>query len=62
MKTQFPTCCLCPRTASFDTDMGPLCSGCFYETQKIMVFLLTRFGWRPMDKDERRDHERKHQH
>jgi hypothetical protein len=52
-------CCLCPRRAGFHTDMGYLCSGCFYQTQKLMVWLLEHLGWRPMDKDERRAHAHK---
>lgn len=50
-------CCLCPRRAGFLCDIGFLCSACFYETQRIMTWLLTSLGWRPMDKDERRAHE-----
>ena len=52
-------CCMCPRKAGFLTDIGFLCSGCFYETQKIMVWLLENLGWRPMDKHERHAHDHK---
>lgn len=52
-------CCLCPRRAGFHTDIGYLCSGCFYQTQKLMVWLLETFGWRPMDKHERHEHDAK---
>ena len=52
-------CCLCPRRAGFLTDVGHLCSGCFYETQKVMIWLLTNLGWRPMDKHERHAHDHK---
>ena len=55
-------CCLCPKRAGFLTDIGPICSGCFYQTQRIMVWLLENLGWRPMDKHERADHERKCHH
>lgn len=48
---------MCPRQAGFLTDVGPLCSRCFYETQRVMVWLLETLGWRPMDRDERRAHE-----
>ena len=50
-------CCMCPRRAGFLCDIGFLCSACFYDTQRIMTWLLTNLGWRPMDKDERRAHE-----
>jgi hypothetical protein len=52
-------CCMCPRKAGFLTDIGFLCSGCFYESQKIMTWLLTNLGWRPMDKHERHEHDHK---
>jgi hypothetical protein len=50
---------MCPRQAGFHTDIGFLCSGCFYESQKIMTWLLTNLGWRPMDKHERHEHDHK---
>lgn len=50
-------CCMCPRKAGFLTDVGYLCSACFFDTQRIMTFLLSRFGWRPMTKDEIHAHE-----
>jgi len=52
-------CCLCPRRAGFHTDIGHLCSGCFYQTQRLMVWLLENLGWRPMDKHERHEHAHK---
>jgi hypothetical protein len=52
-------CCLCPRQAGFHTDIGFLCSGCFYQTQRLMVWLLENLGWRPMDKHERHEHAHK---
>jgi len=52
-------CDLCPKRAGFDTDIGYLCGGCFYETQRVMVWLLEKFGWRPMDKHERHAHAHK---
>ena len=50
-------CCMCPKKAGFLTDVGYQCSACFYETQRIMTFLLSRYGWRPMTKDEIHAHE-----
>ena len=50
---------MCPRQAGFHTDIGFLCSGCFYESQKLMTWLLTNLGWRPMDKHERHEHDAK---
>lgn len=50
-------CCMCPRRAGFLTDIGYQCSACFYETQRVMVWLLDRLGWRPMTKDEIQAHE-----
>ena len=50
-------CCMCPRRAGFLTDIGYQCSACFYETQRVMVWLLDRLGWRPMTKQEALCHE-----
>ena len=52
-----PTCCLCVKKAGLETDMGPLCSGCFFVTNKLSVWLYEKLEWRPMTKDERRAHE-----
>jgi hypothetical protein len=54
---QIEWCCMCPRRAGFQADVGYLCSPCFFETQKIMTWLLDRFGWRPMTKQEVLAHE-----
>lgn len=48
---------MCPRRAGFLTDIGYQCSACFYESQRVMVWLLDRLGWRPMTKDEIQAHE-----
>jgi hypothetical protein len=54
---QIEWCCMCPKRAGFLTDIGFLCSACFYDTQRIMTWLLTNLGWRPMDKHERHAHD-----
>ena len=54
---QIEWCCMCPRKAGFLTDVGYLCSACFFDTQRIMTWLLMRLGWRPMTKQEALTHE-----
>ena len=54
---QLEWCCMCPRKAGFLTDVGYLCSPCFFDTQRIMTWLLMRLGWRPMNKQEALTHE-----
>lgn len=58
MNTAGYRCCLCPKPAGFLCDVGYLCSACFFDTQRIMTWLLDRFGWRPMSKQENYAHER----